>query len=137
MELRNAKFLKNDLISGRDYLRNTVSKNDHSRNHPYTSSDRLIVIHNTPQVQIGVEQPIIEVPQVFDNIPVDQGVQEFPIIHEQPVVPHSPQEDVGATLRRYKRTRKSAIPSDYVVYIYKNLTMILKLKTVPNLFHKP
>ena len=117
MESRNAIFFENYLINGRDYLRNTVFENDHSGNQPSTSSDRLIVVHNTPQVQIGVEQPIIEVPQVVDNIPVDQGVQEFPIIPEQPVVPHSPQEDVGATLRRSIRTRKLAIPSNYVIYL--------------------
>ena len=71
VESRNANFFENDLISGRDYLRNTVSENDHSENQPSTSSDRLIVVHNTPQVQIGVEQPIIEIPQVADNILVD------------------------------------------------------------------
>ncbi|KAL5750182.1 hypothetical protein ACOSP7_024785 [Xanthoceras sorbifolium] len=34
-------------------------------------------ISNVPQVQTGVEQPIIEVPQAVDNIPVDQVVQGF------------------------------------------------------------
>ncbi|KAA8535672.1 hypothetical protein F0562_030675 [Nyssa sinensis] len=39
-------------------------------NQPSTSSNGLIVVHNTPSVQIGVEQPIIEVPQVADIIQV-------------------------------------------------------------------
>ncbi|KAA8531817.1 hypothetical protein F0562_006466 [Nyssa sinensis] len=116
VESKNAKFLENDLISGRDHSRNTFSENDHSDNQPSISSNRLIVVHNTPSVQIGVEQPIIEVPQVADNIQVGQGVQELPI-PEQPVEPHLPQEDIGAALRRSTRTKKSAIPSDYVVYL--------------------
>ncbi|KAA8532494.1 hypothetical protein F0562_032527 [Nyssa sinensis] len=119
VESRNAKFLENDLISGKDHSRNTFFENDHSDNQPSTSSNRLIVVHNTPSVQIGVEQPIIEVPQAADTIQVGQGVQELPI-PEQPVEPHPPQEDVGATLRRSTRTRKSAIPSDYVVNVARN-----------------
>ncbi|KAJ8645473.1 hypothetical protein MRB53_007221 [Persea americana] len=42
--------------------------------HPSTSSDRLVIVYSTPQVQTGVEQPIVEVPQAADNIPVDQVV---------------------------------------------------------------
>ncbi|KAA8529977.1 hypothetical protein F0562_034419 [Nyssa sinensis] len=114
VESRNAKFLQNNLISGRDHLRNTIFENDHSANQPSTLSNRLIIVHNTPSVQIGVDQPVIEVPQAANIIQVGQGVQELPI-PEQPVEPHPPQEDVGAALRRSTRTRKSAIPSDYVV----------------------
>ena len=88
MESRNAKFFENDLISGIDQTRNIVSKKDHLESQPSTSSDRLIIVPNTPQVQTGVEQPIVEVPQVADNIPVDQVVQELPITFEQPVEPH-------------------------------------------------
>ena len=51
---------------------------------PSTSSDGLFFVHNTPQVQMGVEQtivgiqpiieyqPIIEVPQAVNNISIDQ-----------------------------------------------------------------
>ena len=60
MESKNAKFLENDLISRSDQSHNLVSMRDQSS----TSSDRLVIIHNTPQVQTGVEQPIIEVPRV-------------------------------------------------------------------------
>ena len=42
------------------------------RDQSSTLSDRLVIIHNTPQVQIGVDQPIIEVPQAADNIPIDE-----------------------------------------------------------------
>ena len=81
VESWNTKFLENDLISGSDQSHSIVSK----RNQPSTSSDRLVIIHNTPQVQTSVEQPIIEVPQVDDNNPVDQVVQEMLEIIEQSV----------------------------------------------------
>ncbi|RVW57957.1 Retrovirus-related Pol polyprotein from transposon TNT 1-94 [Vitis vinifera] len=68
---------------GSDQFRNIVSDIDHTESQPSTSSDRLFIVHNTPQVQSGVErtiaevQPVVEVPQVVDNIPVDQVDQEF------------------------------------------------------------
>uniref|UniRef100_A0A2N9HYL0 Retroviral polymerase SH3-like domain-containing protein n=1 Tax=Fagus sylvatica TaxID=28930 RepID=A0A2N9HYL0_FAGSY len=117
VESRNAKFLENDLISGRDQTRNIVSENDHSESQPSTSSDRLGIVYSTPQVQTGVEQPIIEVPQAADDIPVDQVVQELPRTFEQRVEPHTSQEYDGTTLRRSTRPKKSAIPDDYVVYL--------------------
>ncbi|KAJ9671559.1 hypothetical protein PVL29_025321 [Vitis rotundifolia] len=121
VESRNAKFLEYDLVSGSDQVRNIVSDIDHTESQPSTSSDRLFIVHNTPQVQTGVErtidevQPVIEVPQVVDNIPVDQVDQELPNTSEQQVEPHTSSEDIGATLRRSARTKRSAIPSDYVV----------------------
>ena len=84
VESRNAKFLKYDLVCGSDQFRNIVSDIDHTESQPSTSSDKLFVIHNIPQVQMGVEQtivevqpiienqPIIEVPQAVDNISVDE-----------------------------------------------------------------
>uniref|UniRef100_A0A2N9GQF3 Integrase catalytic domain-containing protein n=1 Tax=Fagus sylvatica TaxID=28930 RepID=A0A2N9GQF3_FAGSY len=98
VESRNAKFLENDLISGSDQTRNIVSENDHSESQPSTSSDRLGIVYSTPQVQTGVEQPIIEVLQAADDILVDQ-------------------EYDGTTLRRSIRPKRSAIPDDYVVYL--------------------
>jgi transposase InsO family protein len=83
VESRNAKFLENDLNSGSDQTRNIVSEKDHSESQPSTPSDRLVIVHSTPQVQTGVEQPIVEVPQAADDIPVDQVVQEFPRTFEQ------------------------------------------------------
>jgi hypothetical protein len=97
VESRNAKFLENDLISESDQTRNIVSENDHSESQPSTSSDRLIIVYNTPQVQTGVEQPIIEVPQIVDDIPIDQVVQELPRTFEQRVEPHTFQEYDGTT----------------------------------------
>ena len=117
VESRNAKFLENDLISGSDLTRNIVSEKDHSESQPSTSSDRLVIVHSTPQVQTGVEQPIVEVPQAADGILVDQVVQEFPRTFEQRVEPHTSQEDSDTTLRRSTRPRRSAIPDDYVVYL--------------------
>ncbi|RVW27457.1 Retrovirus-related Pol polyprotein from transposon TNT 1-94 [Vitis vinifera] len=123
VESRNAKFLEYDLVSGSDQFRNIVSDIDHTESQPSTSSDRLFIVHNTPQVQTGVErtidevQPVIKVPQVVDNIPVDQVDQELPNTFEQQVESHTSSEDIGATLRRSARTKRSAIPSDYVVYL--------------------
>jgi transposase InsO family protein len=117
VESRNAKFLENDLISGRDQTKNIVSENDHSESQPSTSSDRLGIVYSTPQVQTGVEQPIIEVPQAADDIPIDQVVQELPRTFEQRVEPHTSQEYDGTTLRRSTRPKKSTIPDDYVVYL--------------------
>ena len=51
MESRNAKFLKNDLISGSDWFQDVVCERDHIDAQPSTLSDRLIVIHNSLQVQ--------------------------------------------------------------------------------------
>jgi hypothetical protein len=117
VESRNAKFLENDLNSGSDQTRNIVSEKDHSESQPSTPSDRLVIVHSTPQVQTGVEQPIVEVPQAANGIPVDQVVQEFPRTFEQRVEPHTSQEDGGTTLRRSTRPKRSAIPNDYVVYL--------------------
>ena len=74
MESRNAKFLKNDLISGSDRFQDVVCERDHIDAQPSTLSDRLIVIRNAPQVQTSDGQPIIEVPQTTNANPVDQVV---------------------------------------------------------------
>ena len=129
VESRNAKFLEYDLVSVSDQFKNIVFDINHTESPLSTSSDRVFVVHNTLQVQTGVErtitevQPVVEVPQVVDNILVDQVDQELPNTSEQQVEPHTSSEDVGATLRRSARTKRSAIPSDYVVYL-KNLTTI-------------
>ena len=62
VESRNAKFLKNDLISGSDWFQDVVCERDHIDAQPSTLSDRLIVIYKAPQVQTSDGQPIIEVP---------------------------------------------------------------------------
>ncbi|KAL4380068.1 hypothetical protein GQ457_02G020870 [Hibiscus cannabinus] len=112
VESRNAKFLENDSISGSDMSRNSIPVDQ-----PSTSSERLVIICNTPQAQTGVEQPINEVPQPAEKTPVDQVVHKNPEIIEQPVEQHDPQENFGSTLRRSTRERKSTISSDYVVYL--------------------
>ena len=71
VESRNAKFIENDLISGSDRFQDIGSERDHIDAQPSTSSDRLIVIYNAPQVQTSDGQPIIEVPQTTDDNPVD------------------------------------------------------------------
>ncbi|XP_044470332.1 uncharacterized protein LOC123199406 [Mangifera indica] len=66
---------------------------------------------------MDVEQPINEIPQVADNTLVDQTVQQPSDIVEPPVVHSTPQEDSVTTLRRSTRMKKSAISSDYIVYL--------------------
>ena len=94
------------MISGSDLTRNIVSEKDHLESQPSTSGDKLVIVHNTPQVQTGVEQQIVEIPQAADSIPVDQAVQEFPRTFEQRVEPHTSQEDDGTILRRYTRPKR-------------------------------
>ncbi|CAL9121826.1 unnamed protein product [Musa textilis] len=77
VELRNTKFLEDDMISGSDQFRNIVSAYDYIESQPSTSSERLVIVHNTPQVKTGVEQLIIKIPQVVDSILIDQAVQEL------------------------------------------------------------
>ena len=121
MESRNAKFLKNDLISGSDQFQDIVYEKGHYEGQPSGSSDRLVVIH-TPKVQQNVRQPIPKVPHIADIDPVDQVAnEEIPEIVEQPIEQQVdqqiPQENDEATLRRSIRVRKSAIPNDYIVYL--------------------
>ena len=98
----NYKLLNNTFwVVISDQFRNIVSNIDHIESQPSTSSDRLFVVHNTPQVQIGVEhtltevqpitedQPVIEVPQAVDNVLVDQVDQELHDTSELQVEPHT------------------------------------------------
>ena len=123
VESRNAKFFEYDLVSESNQFRNIAYDIDHTESQPSTSSDRLFIVHNTPRVQSGVErtivevQPIIEVPQVVDNISIDQVDHELPDTSKQQVEPHTSLEDNGASLRRSTRSKRSKIISDYVVYL--------------------
>ena len=120
MESRNAKFLENDLISGSDQSRNVSSEKIHTDTQCTTTSNGLIVVvNNTPPVQMRVEEPVQEEPQTADLNPVDTEVQQMSETVEQPVDQHDsiPQDNVDAALRRSTRLRKSAIPNDYVVYL--------------------
>ena len=117
VESRNTKCLENDMISGKDRFRDLNFVHNHIETEPSTSYDRLVIVHNNPQVPISVEQPIIEVPQVAENLPEDQQVQELPHNLEQTVEPQTPRGEDGPTLRRSTRERKLAIPSDYIVYL--------------------
>ena len=66
---------------------------------------------------MGIEQPIIEVPQAVDNILIDKVILEIPERIEQPIEQHNLKENDDSTLRRFTRERKSTIPSNYVVYL--------------------
>ena len=85
MESRNAKFLENDLISGSNQFQDIGSDKSQIDAEPSTSSERLIVIQSTPQDQMSIRQPVIEVPQATDNNLVNKDVQEFSEIVEQMV----------------------------------------------------
>jgi hypothetical protein len=118
VESRNAKFLKNDLISENNQTKNIFfSENDLLESQPSTSNDRLIIVYNTSQVQTGVEQPIIELPQVANHISVEQAIQELPRTFEQRVKPYTSQGYDGTTLRRSIRSKKLTILNDYIVYL--------------------
>jgi len=82
---RNAKFLENDLISGSNQFQDIGSDKSQIDAEPSTSSERLIVIQSTPQDQMSIRQPVIEVPQATDNNLVNKDVQEFSEIVEQMV----------------------------------------------------
>ena len=90
---------------------------DHIETQPSTSYDRLIIVHNTHQVPISVEQSIIEVPHVAENLPKDQQVQELHHNLEQPIKPQASQGADGLTLRRSTCEKKSEIRSDCIVYL--------------------
>src|SRR4051812_8436564 len=119
VESRNAKFLENHLMSGRDQSQYSALEKDHSVNQPSISTSQVIVLSNTPQLsaeQQATQDPIAtdnnqEVPQIVDNL-VDLGIHGLPENIEQPVVQHAPQEIVDASLRRSTRIRRSTIPSD-------------------------
>ncbi|EOY21907.1 Uncharacterized protein TCM_014078 [Theobroma cacao] len=70
-ESRNAKFLEINLISRSNQSHNLISEKNYYDIQTPTSSDKLIVIHNNPQIQTCVIQPIIEVPQAADDNLVD------------------------------------------------------------------
>ena len=87
MKSRNAKFLENDIISESDLPRNIVPKQNNPE--PSTSNDRLVITHNTSQVQPGVKQPIITVPQIVENDLENQITQELLETVEQSVEQHA------------------------------------------------
>ena len=109
MESRNAKFLEDDLASGSDL--------SSEREQPSTSSERLVIIQNIPQVQMGVAEPINEDPQTNAINSINQVVHEVPDMVEQLVRQHDPHGNIELTLRRSTRVRRSTIPDDYIVYL--------------------
>ena len=77
----------------------------------------LLSFRVPPQDQMGIRQLVIEVPHAADNNLVNKDAREFPEIVEQMVEQHDPPENVEPTLRKSTRERRSAIPSNYVVYL--------------------
>ncbi|WJZ84122.1 hypothetical protein VitviT2T_003743 [Vitis vinifera] len=62
----------------------------------------------------GVHEHIMEMRDIVAQL---KKLEELPGTSEQQVEPHTSLEDIGATLRRSTRTKRSAIPNDYVVYL--------------------
>ena len=132
VESRNAKFLENDLNSGSDQSQDLVSVMDQSS----TLSQRLVTIHNAPQVQPDLEQLIIKDLQAVDDFLVDEVILDILEINEQTVKQHDPLKNVDSTLTRSTRERKSSISSDYVVYLQES-DLMLELLMIQKRFHKP
>ena len=73
VELRNVKFLENDLVSESGQFHDTLFERDHNQGQDPGPSHRLIVIR-THEVETGIRQPTIEVPLTFE--PIDHVVKE-------------------------------------------------------------
>lgn len=75
VELRNAKFLENNLISGNDKFQNIIPKKDNHETQLFISSDKLAIVY-TPQVQIGIRRSTNIIPQAANIDQVDQIVHD-------------------------------------------------------------
>ncbi|RVW32009.1 Retrovirus-related Pol polyprotein from transposon TNT 1-94 [Vitis vinifera] len=73
------------------------------------------VVPKTPFELLKVVNRVCDICTFGDAL--DQVDQELPDTSEQQVEPHTSSEDIGATLRRSTRTKRSTILSDYVVYL--------------------
>ena len=67
MESRNAKFLENNLISGRDLSQNISLEKDHNNTQPFTSDNQVIVIHNVPQDQSDIVTLVVAIQQAEND----------------------------------------------------------------------
>ena len=115
VESRNAKFLENDLISGRDLSQNICLEKDHSDNQLTTSENQVIVIHNVPQDQSNIMTPVVDIQQTEnDNMEISQMTDD---LVDQVVREDIEQHPSDTTLRRSTRVKRSAISSDYMVYL--------------------
>ncbi|KAK9117691.1 hypothetical protein Sjap_016638 [Stephania japonica] len=92
VESRNAKFLENDMINGRNHFQDNVPKRVHFDDLPSTSSsDNMYVIPSFAQVPLRIEEQRVQTPQVIDNPLVDQVVHEELEMVEQPIIHEVPQ----------------------------------------------
>ena len=115
VESRNAKFLENDLISGRDLSQNICLEKDHSDTQLTTSENQVIVIHNVPQDQSNIMTPVVDIQQTEnDNMEIPQMTDD---LVDQVVREDIEQHSFDTTLRRSTRVNRSTISSDYMVYL--------------------
>lgn len=75
MELENAKFLKNDMISRGNRFKDLVPEYDHIVSHFFTSKDKLVIVHTTPSIPLCVEQLIVENPHTITDTLMDPLVE--------------------------------------------------------------
>lgn len=101
VESRNAKFLENGFISGRDNRWSEQSNVDHLETQTSTSNNGLnVVVHNILRAQVLGEQLIQLNSQIDDHDIVDLVAPQILETVEQLVEQQTPQENVDATLRR-------------------------------------
>ena len=83
VESRNAKFLEDDLNSGRDRFTDLVPSFDHSGSQPSTSSNGIVHIRSVFSVPPANIHPTIEIPQAVETQPLEESVQDL----QQPLEP--------------------------------------------------
>jgi len=119
------------MISGSDQSHDLVSDNDHINEMIPANHGGILVIQNTYPVGVNVEHN--EVPHQDidhagnqedlhienDTIQVEEprNVVEVPQIVVEDALGEQPQPPQEVELRRSMRSRKSAIPGDYIVYL--------------------
>ena len=85
VESRNAKYLENDLISGRDQPHDSILERDHCDFQPSTSGSQVIVILNPPSVGSSIVELTVEIQQVVnDNAKISQATDDLvdQVVHE-------------------------------------------------------
>ncbi|KAF7820770.1 Retrovirus-related Pol polyprotein from transposon TNT 1-94 [Senna tora] len=121
VESRNAKFLKNDTISGSDQLHELVNENDHEVIPTASGQGEIIFLIYSHPIEIIREHNVVSpVPSdhverncdIFEEAP--HNAQEEPQ-EEFHTEQHQPPQEVE--LRRSQRAKKPAIYNDYMVYL--------------------
>lgn len=103
------------LVHGRDQCKDLIPNYDHTESQLITLYDRLVIVQKHFSSSKLWKQSVIEVPQVIENLPMDQQIKELPQNLKQIVKPQAPQGE--PTLRWSNHEKKKTIHSDYKVYL--------------------